>query len=478
MVDGHLNPGRLLVCVRGQQCLSLLIVCLLCRRPTSSRISSKTMSGFERPLGVMEWLVSLMDQALPMNCVVAVNLRSPIAESSLRTALDALQSRHPLLQVGIIADGARAAFVSENVPQIPLRVGDVVGTDCLTEIERELGERFPVERGPLLRCTLLRSTEKESSLLLTFHHAIGDGVSAIRMIRDILGAAIEPSSLPPPRPLPRAMDELMPPWMRGWKGFWQYVKMTLADQMTTPRTTTLHRFPVDNSFPLHQRRVRLIFRQFAPAIVQELVARARQEQTTLYGALAAAQLIATAGEFPHDARVGISSAVNARPTLVPALSEDDVGMYVSMSYTTHVVARHEGFWDLARELSDIQESRLVNHDPRLLGVDRLWAGSILRRLMAARLIGVDQVFALEQRTVIKHSAISVFPKIRSLEGDAIGVESAQAAFSQPHIPWFTIAWRVGNNLTWSFMYHEPSIKSDHAECLARHSQEILELAVA
>src|SRR5437588_17193 len=87
-------------------------------------------------------------------------------------------------------------------------------------MERRLGrsERvlFDVDRvHPLL----------EHTVLLTFHHCIGDGFSGVYLMRDLV-KALSGAALSPLTDL-LAMDELFPPRAHGLRGWWGRVVFIL-----------------------------------------------------------------------------------------------------------------------------------------------------------------------------------------------------------------------------------------------------------
>ena len=112
-----------------------------------------------------------------------------IGEDVLRRSLDAIQARHPLLRVRIERDGwNRLSFKTSKVPRLPLRIVDESADTWVEEAEKELHEEFPVREGPLMRCTLVRHGQEDNTVLLSFHHAIGDAISGSFLMRDLFQA--------------------------------------------------------------------------------------------------------------------------------------------------------------------------------------------------------------------------------------------------------------------------------------------------
>ena len=87
-----------------------------------------------------------------------------------------------------------------------------------------------------------------------------------------------------------------------------------------------------------------------PDIVGALAARAREERTTLHGALSAAIVMASVPEIgTADAHIAFSSALDMRDRFSPPVGED-LGLYATLAYSTHVIHEGTAFWPLAREL--------------------------------------------------------------------------------------------------------------------------------
>lgn len=101
-------------------------------------------------------------------------------------ALGHARRRHPALRTVIRADeNGSPRFVPPGKP-IDLRVvARTNDTQWLQEVEAELAVSFQPDEGPLLRACLVQSATV-SELILTAHHSIGDGISSMYLVRDLL----------------------------------------------------------------------------------------------------------------------------------------------------------------------------------------------------------------------------------------------------------------------------------------------------
>ena len=123
-----------------------------------------------------------------------VTLTGPLDADRMRNALDTLLARHPNLRVGFWYEDLNrpVQFVAKDVTA-PFRVVDLDGAtpeDGRREVARieaaESREPFDLTLAPPLRCTLIRHTETEHTLVLTNHHIILDGWSMPILVRELM----------------------------------------------------------------------------------------------------------------------------------------------------------------------------------------------------------------------------------------------------------------------------------------------------
>jgi hypothetical protein len=136
-----------------------------------------------RRLGATEELFWLFDQASPAQFAVVAEIEGRSEVSGWRRALDALQRRHPLMNVGV--NPALRSFESDGAQRIPLRVVEGPAACWTDEVRRELATPFRADQAPLIRAVLLHEAQ-QTVLILTAHHAIADGLSLTFAVRDLL----------------------------------------------------------------------------------------------------------------------------------------------------------------------------------------------------------------------------------------------------------------------------------------------------
>ena len=299
----------------------------------TSRVAVKA-SDTIRPLGSLEHLFWLLDQNRSVHFAVTAQIAGKASRDDWREALDRVQDRHPILSVCIEGSPASVPrFRQEDAAPIPLRI---VEGDPKTHWEGEVGEElatpFDPNRAPLIRAVLIQGG-RDTAFILVAHHSIADGLSLAYTIRDTLSTLS--GELLEPLPLAPAQEEILGVGAGP---------AALADAHERPdggpagRPSTYR--PLDDARPL-VKGLRL-----APALTTSLTDRARQEGTTVHGALCAAFTIAgrrVSADW-RDSTLRIMSPINIRPLLDVG---ESCGVFVSAT-TGAFDGRATGFWELAR----------------------------------------------------------------------------------------------------------------------------------
>src|SRR5262245_7478347 len=127
------------------------------------------------------------------NLFSATELRGPVNVTVLEQSFSEIIRRHESLRTVFKWINGQPFQIILPVLTIPLPVVDLRDitspTERKAEIRRlstaEARRSFDLERGPLLRATLLRSTEDTYVLFLTIHHIIFDGWSREVLVREL-----------------------------------------------------------------------------------------------------------------------------------------------------------------------------------------------------------------------------------------------------------------------------------------------------
>lgn len=292
----------------------------------------------KRFLGTLEHSFWLYDQVLPIHFALSAKISGSFSLDQLRKSLAQVQMQHPLLRVGIaVAETGYPKFVEQIAP-IPLRL--VVQEDDRSwqrEVEVELSRSFSWRTAPLFRVVLLQS-ERVSELIVTCHHAIADGMSAAYLIRDIVqGLESEGSGL---RTLSEAhpIEQLIP----------------IHERATLPQETFL---PREYSATVSRRpRPHVRTALLSAELTQQLCDRARQENTSVHGAISAAFLLAMARQ--RGSSLKCQSPIDVRSQLTPSAGET-IGLYITCGLTQHDLKEDSSLWETARSVkSQLSESMI------------------------------------------------------------------------------------------------------------------------
>lgn len=328
------------------------------------------------PFEVVFWRLA---QSASLNVTTIAAVHGPLSESALVAGLQALRERHPLLQVAISDDDGTPKYRSKNVPEIPLEIVDRGELDCVPVVEHELNHPIDPERGPLARCTWIRHDASSHHLLVTFHHAIGDGMSGVFLMRDLVQAAAmqlrglesetEGGGRPilPPLHDSQPMDLRLPSHAQGLRAVWNQARFVARVATDNLRFRPPDRPRPGQPCPLVSRTTQLICRTLEASTVDQIVHTARHHATTVHGALSAAICLATVDDNSSTAPMSVKhrSPVNMRELLAPQAGED-VGMFASMAFYRGRVTAEDDFWILARSIRTSLKAQIDNGVPSVL----------------------------------------------------------------------------------------------------------------
>jgi hypothetical protein len=296
--------------------------------------ASQRSIDFKRPLGGLEQFFSLVDQHRTVHFAMAAHIEGQTTIAAWRTALDALQERHPFFSVGIERGDGPPYFRADVNARIPLRVlARPEHAKWQMEVAKELATPFCEQEAPLARAVLSHGTH-ESIFILTAHHSIADGLSLAYAIRDVLRALSGKALEPLPSTLSQdLLVELSLPKGDG------------AQRLMQPR-------PAERGMPVAFRPLygalpSIDALRLTPELTSCLLELSRKEETTVHGALCAALTFA-GREVSNDWRnapIRILSPFNLRRQI--GIGED-CGLFVWAGAITMEPDIHADFWDVAR----------------------------------------------------------------------------------------------------------------------------------
>lgn len=295
-----------------------------------------------------------VSDAVPINFVLTARIQGQFTMMELHAALEKARKRHPLLAVHVVAgDNGRFYFSQSGITQIPVSVvSRQADSSWEREVEQEIKTIFSWRTDPLVRFVWVQG-EPISELLVVCHHGIADGLSALYVIHDIMQFLGAPETPVVPLPMLPPAEQMLPesvlrkPVMR--------IKTMLA-RGAIKLMPLLRRFKKrEVVHELAQESPDLAFQMISWMLDKEettaVIQRAKQENTTVHGALGAAFLKAfavTEGEKSGWQRE-LSSPVSLRKRLSPPVGED-FGLFIALVETAVNCEPDRDFWEIAREI--------------------------------------------------------------------------------------------------------------------------------
>ncbi|MGH2353062.1 MAG: condensation domain-containing protein, partial [Chloroflexota bacterium] len=432
-----------------------------------------------RPLGLLERLFTRLDQVQPMNVVAIVRVRGGLDPVALQDAAQRVQARHPLLRVRLDHPAETPGFTTSDVGPIPVRPA----TDGAwpAAAERELTCRFPEHGCPLIRLAVRHRPEhpEHSDLLITFHHAIGDALSAVCFVRDLFTALTSPVPLAalPVRPVYEALlaTRLQDRWPEPILEHPEHKPAPPApDAISCPGGGVPHPNPLPTGEGVRPGNVRHNWAHspqppvWRPRVVsyaldagatRALVDRCHAQQASVHGALCAALLLA------HGPRpIELTCPVNLRPLLSGREHDlaEDFGLFVADTAWFH---RLDGrshpwdFWDLAGRIA---------HDVRGLATSDEVLRAQLARLqrLAPLLDGLGSPDARSPAGPLAGSIVGVTNLGRVPLARRFGeweIESFQFVVTPPTPMTLLAAASLDDHLTLNLIYPEPFVSQTEAQ---------------
>lgn len=256
---------------------------------------------------------------------IALRMRGPLHTHLLQLALDRLIERHEVLRTNFAnRNGSpwQLTVASRSFPlsHFDLSMSDPAEKEILvgSHQRQEVETRFHLETGPLIRGRLLRLSSEKHVLLITLHHIISDGWSAMVMLGDIAelynAATDERDDSLETLPIQYADYSV---WQR------EYYKPERLEQKLRFWRDCLDGAPPQLDLPTdHQRPAVPTYRganvqiSLRSDLVRDLKALARKHEVTLFMALYAAwALLLSRLSGQDDVVIGTPVANRERPEL-------------------------------------------------------------------------------------------------------------------------------------------------------------------
>ncbi|NBF11443.1 amino acid adenylation domain-containing protein [Pseudomonas sp. Fl4BN1] len=259
-----------------------------------------------------QWFLWQLDpDSAAYHVPAALRLSGRLDKGALQRSFDTLVARHESLRTHLHLDGERMSQVVLAETETRISEAQIDEPQLMARVEEEIARPFDLQRGPLLRVSLLQLDADEHVLVLVQHHIVSDGWSMQVMVEELVqlyGAYSQGQALQlPALPIQYADYAL---WQRSWMeagekarqlGYWREL---LAGEQPVLELPLDHPRPAVQSF----RGARLDM-ALEPALVSGLKALAQREGATLFMVLLASfQAFVYRYSGQQDLRIGVPIA--------------------------------------------------------------------------------------------------------------------------------------------------------------------------
>lgn len=429
-----------------------------------------TEEGVEsRRLGSLEWLMWL----LRMNIVLVFDVEGPsLNETQISTALAALQRRHPLLRMAVVAGRAGVLSFVKSSATIPLSVARL--DSWISAAEHEVNRPFTVGESPLLRA-VVDLAGSSPRFMFTISHAISDGRSTSFLARDFI-EALAGQTLPA-KPMPSALDDHL---LKGtsrldsWREFFRFsFRNTRAMKKSGVRILPNLLHP-----PLGQRTFEscIVPREVPQDVAASLSSRARAESATVHSALCAAQLMALAEVFAEgrdEIPLSYVSPADLQPRIESEVT-DDLVLCISGGDGIQIVRRGTSLWSLAREIRDHLHGGMLDRSALLGSLMSVRAVAGMKRWLTPDERGFRRMMRLV--TASSPLATAISGKSNPQWQDAASTHRITSFWlfpSSPTVPILSLAATGNGRINWAFSFQRDLMDRHTAERVADAAVRIL-----
>lgn len=295
-----------------------------------------------RPLNAFEKAEFLLDVGSKgnLNFSVISTFKGSLDDKIVRLGIEQLQKMHPLLRA-TLSDSRTLTHFVETAKPVPVITYAYEGPEQWKQIvKQDLAGRFDIENDPLWRVSLLQG-DREGQLLVTFHHAIADGVCAMQMMNHLyeLFSQLSKNEQPPKIAYDASLPDL---------------KTLYPLSQETP--------PEDP--PIPDRIDRNYHTAFVKEVINEKISQNVLEWTKAQGIKVHATLFAALLQAvrrvinPPSQDLTALTAVNYRPFFNPLVSKDTLTLLRTCIADTFPVEGNEDFATLAKAFNRSVHSQL------------------------------------------------------------------------------------------------------------------------
>jgi amino acid adenylation domain-containing protein len=413
------------------------------------------------------WFLDQLEPHNPVyNVTSAYKLQGPLDIAVLSQSLSEIVRRHGVLRTNFfLVEGKPVQRIAPSQPAA-LRVVDLrhlPPSECESEVRRlakeEARRPFDLERDPLLRSTILRTSSENHVWLLTAHHIVVDGWSLGILFRELslLYEAFCKSE-------PAMLDDLpiqyadFAHWQRQWlQG--DILETQLAYWKTQLENVATLQLPTDRPRPASQSyRGGRYSIEFSRKLAEGLEALSWQEGATLFMVLSAAfQTLLYRYTGQNDIAVGFPIANRNRAEI-----EGLIGFFANTLVLRSDLSGNPSFREL---LSCVRQTSLEAYDHQELPFEKLVEEMRPERSLSSSPL-FQVMFALQNAP---RSSLN----LRGVTADRLEVENETSKFDL-----LLNVWQEPQSLRATFQYNVDLFDAGTIERMARHFETLLAGVVA
>ncbi|HEX5708242.1 MAG TPA: amino acid adenylation domain-containing protein, partial [Pyrinomonadaceae bacterium] len=313
------------------------------------------------------FLHQLAPESSAYNILGGMRLQGALKVEAFESALNEIVNRHESLRTTFTTvDGQPVQVVSAAQP-ISITLSDLrvlAADERSAQVEEaayeELKRPFDLERGPLLRASLLRLDDDEHVALVTMHHIVSDGWSTTLLIKEFvtLYEAAREGRAHSLAPLPIQYADYAH-WQRAWlqgevlDAQLAYWKRALGGSLPVLELSTDRPRPEEPTL----RGAKLLF-TLPPGLYRKLVALSRRAGATLYMTLLAA-FKTLLYRLTHQDDLIVGTAIAGRNR---AETEDLIGVFINMLALRTDLSGNPSFLELLGRVQEVTLAAYAHQD--------------------------------------------------------------------------------------------------------------------
>jgi amino acid adenylation domain-containing protein len=362
------------------------------------------------------WFLDQLEPGNPFyNIVVAFRVQGPLQKAVLEHSFQEILRRHEILRTTCVTrEGQPSQVIAPaeefTLPVVNLR--DRPPAEQEAEARRRATEEarrpFNLDRGPLLRVTLLQLGETAHILLLILHHFVADGWSMRLLLRE-LATLYEAFLTGAPSPLPELPMQYteFAHWQRDCFSGEVWEKQLVFWKKQLAGAPPVFELPTDYPRPAVQTYRGALHAFRLPAPLSEAIrALSRREEVTLFMTLLAA-FQTLLHRYTSQSDLVVGTTVSNRTRIE---TEGLIGTFANTIILRSEVSSQLSFVELLHRVREVALQAYANQDfPFEKLVEELQPERALSHAPLVQMLFVLHRETLEQTLKLPHLTLSRFP---------------------------------------------------------------------